>query len=471
MSLARRSEDDVGRLFAGLRQLWPIGLVLALTTVILAAFAIYSASQNSRAAALAAAQRDALTVVERVAEVEPRFRTDEALVLAGLVVLRNASEDTCPMLPDGRLLLRIDTQDGRTAGSPEWSPGLTDEPTIVEGNSPPSNCAGSGARYVGVVQSVGPLTIAVAHTYDTIIGGPQFWLVVGYIAVLSLLAIAILTLRRQARDQRELARLAVQIDRLDRGDILQPIGPVDDVGLQSVVELVNRLAGRMTAIFGSMRRLQGFVTHDIGNPLLVAERLLTKGLGANDMGERAAEALQQVRLADQRRRAALDLITASTPAELAADSRVDLRDRIDRLVDTMFTYLAEDDNLSITVTGTTGAVAATNEQFDRMLENVLLNAVQHAEPGSEITITLERDGPDGVIAVSNIGPRVSDAMLEKIFDNGVRASSQAGGYGIGLAITRAIAQSCGGKVSGQNTGDGFRLEIRLPQEKGEGAIA
>lgn len=73
-----------------------------------------------------------------------------------------------------------------------------------------------------------------------------------------------------------------------------------------------------------------------------------------------------------------------------------------------------------------------------------------------------------LISVSDNGPGVDDAQLEKIFELGYRTDSArqnpAGGSGIGLAVVKKAAERMHGSVKAENAdGGGLRATITLPR--------
>ena len=73
-----------------------------------------------------------------------------------------------------------------------------------------------------------------------------------------------------------------------------------------------------------------------------------------------------------------------------------------------------------------------------------------------------------LISVSDNGPGVEDAQLEKIFELGYRTDSArqnpAGGSGIGLAVVKKAAERMHGSVKAENAdGGGLRVTITLPR--------
>lgn len=96
------------------------------------------------------------------------------------------------------------------------------------------------------------------------------------------------------------------------------------------------------------------------------------------------------------------------------------------------------------------------------------NAVKYTQAGG--TVTVASEAKDGAlrITVSDDGPGIKRADLERIFDRFYRAdearSSQTGGHGLGLAIARIIAASHGGRIhvkSKPGEGSAFTLELPL----------
>ena len=64
-----------------------------------------------------------------------------------------------------------------------------------------------------------------------------------------------------------------------------------------------------------------------------------------------------------------------------------------------------------------------------------------------------------VFCVHDDGDAIEAASAESLFEPG---SSGTGGAGLGLALARRLARSCGGDVSAVANGDGGRFLLRLP---------
>ena len=114
----------------------------------------------------------------------------------------------------------------------------------------------------------------------------------------------------------------------------------------------------------------------------------------------------------------------------------------------------------------------------QMLLNLLRNAVQHASEAAthiELTTADDGDAEDVIIAVNDDGAGVPDDALGRLFEPGSRSHRPSmPGRGMGLAITRRLAEEMGGSLTVRHSVTrGLRLELRLPlsPRNGQGAAS
>jgi CheY-like chemotaxis protein/two-component sensor histidine kinase len=104
----------------------------------------------------------------------------------------------------------------------------------------------------------------------------------------------------------------------------------------------------------------------------------------------------------------------------------------------------------------------------QILTNLLSNCAKYTEPGGTISLTVERDGDDAVISVSDTGMGIPPDYLEDVFEMfsqvRVHHARSRGGLGIGLALVRRLAEMHGGSVSAHSLGigAGSTFTVRLP---------
>ena len=96
------------------------------------------------------------------------------------------------------------------------------------------------------------------------------------------------------------------------------------------------------------------------------------------------------------------------------------------------------------------------------LENVVKNALDAlAGRGGKITIYARQTGQTWVsIRIRDTGPGVDPEIRDKIFEPGV--STKAGGWGVGLALSRRIVELHDGRIELLETGEGTTFQILLP---------
>jgi len=102
------------------------------------------------------------------------------------------------------------------------------------------------------------------------------------------------------------------------------------------------------------------------------------------------------------------------------------------------------------------------------LANLIDNAVKY---GKYARVTCAREGSKAVIRVTDGGPGIPEAQLEKVFDPFYRIeasrSRDTGGTGLGLTIARNVARRHGGTLVLRNVaGGGLECTLTLPIESG-----
>ena len=111
--------------------------------------------------------------------------------------------------------------------------------------------------------------------------------------------------------------------------------------------------------------------------------------------------------------------------------------------------------------------------FDKILFNLLSNAIKYTPEGGRITVTLgEPEINAGVLtgniretctlSVFNSGSRVSSRELPRLFDRFYQAGNAKEGNGIGLNLSKAIAEAHYGRLAAENRPDGIVFELILP---------
>ena len=109
----------------------------------------------------------------------------------------------------------------------------------------------------------------------------------------------------------------------------------------------------------------------------------------------------------------------------------------------------------------------------RVVRILLDNALRYGPPGAPVRVTARRAGRQALIEVADRGPGVPDEERERIFErfHRGRAAGSEGGFGLGLAIGRGLAQRMGGalELADSAPGAGARFVLTLGAATLDGA--
>ena len=85
--------------------------------------------------------------------------------------------------------------------------------------------------------------------------------------------------------------------------------------------------------------------------------------------------------------------------------------------------------------------------IERVVHNLLINAVRYVDDGGRIRIAARRVAGDLVITVANTGPRIPDHLRATLFDKYVKGSDGKAQTGMGLYFCRVACEAHGGTVA------------------------
>jgi signal transduction histidine kinase len=138
-------------------------------------------------------------------------------------------------------------------------------------------------------------------------------------------------------------------------------------------------------------------------------------------------------------------------AALAADCITDLRARAEEL------QLEVRDELRPAL------VLGDPPLLERMIANLVDNAIRHNERGGFVAISTRREGPRALVAVANSGPVISPEDVARLTEPFRRLDRSRSGFGLGLSIVRSVVEVHGGEllVTGPPEG-GLEIGVSLP---------
>jgi signal transduction histidine kinase len=99
----------------------------------------------------------------------------------------------------------------------------------------------------------------------------------------------------------------------------------------------------------------------------------------------------------------------------------------------------------------------------RVLFNLIQNAIRHTPPDGTVTVRTTRDAGDVEIEISDTGAGIPAPERERVFEafHRLDPSRSDGGAGLGLAISRAIVEAHGGRIWIADAAAGTSVRVRL----------
>lgn len=110
------------------------------------------------------------------------------------------------------------------------------------------------------------------------------------------------------------------------------------------------------------------------------------------------------------------------------------------------------------------ALECDPEQFQQVLLNLLINAIQAMPNGGEILISARLEEQAAVVSVKDQGCGLDPELLDKIFDPFF--TTKENGTGLGLSVAHQIMEQHGGSLTARiNEGGGMTFLARLPLQQ------
>ena len=337
---------------------------------------------------------------------------------------------------------------------------------------------------IPVLDSEGPetansATITVLYAASTEEIWKRVWAVAILMSIGSLVLLAIATATavwavRQGLSP--LSALAASAGRVTAQDwqLHAPPDALATVELAPLTEAMDRMLLTLQQAFTSQREFVANAAHELKTPIAVLKSTLQLAL---QRPRTADEYLSQLRdaLDDVER---LELLTHSMLRLARAEQLQERQRRHDLPVVDLaasceqsaerWRPVAEAKSVRIQVEASAGSeIHSDPDDLELIWNNLLDNAIRYSPQGAEVRVSVSRDNGNARVDVEDQGPGIDEQELKNIFDRFHRAdasrSRETGGYGLGLAIAKAMVEAYGGEIAAQSRhGSGTTFSVRLP---------
>ncbi len=246
--------------------------------------------------------------------------------------------------------------------------------------------------------------------------------------------------------------------------------------LARLATTMNRMLSRLEDSFVTLRRFTADASHELKTPLMVlrsgVERAMTNPGTPTESLAALEEVLEEIHRMSELVENLLTLARADEGGARLAVDTCDLRELVSEASETAG-ILGEAPRIAVRteVPATPVEVAVDRSRIRQLLLNLVTNAIKYTPPGGKVSIGLVDQDQAVAIIVGDNGVGIAPADLPHIFDRFYRADSARSrtgdrpGAGLGLAITKWIAEAHGGTITVQSRpGRGTAFTVTLPKQ-------
>jgi signal transduction histidine kinase len=221
-------------------------------------------------------------------------------------------------------------------------------------------------------------------------------------------------------------------------------GPRDE--LRELGDTIDGLLGRLEGAFEGQRRFVANASHELRTPLTAARALLEMVIGDPDATvDTFRVTCRQVLEESEQQEQLIDALLALAHGQRGVErlEPVDLADVVDRVLSSRRAELA---GLTVRQELDSVTVSADARLLERLVSNLVDNAIRHNRTGGEIAVTTGATATGTArLSVANTGERVPANEIPRLLQpfqrlNGDRIG-HTDGLGLGLSIVTAIADA------------------------------
>ena len=304
------------------------------------------------------------------------------------------------------------------------------------------------------------------HFFDTL----QRWFWVGLIiSALVSAALGWVVARSGLRPLRQVTRVATAMSARSLQERI-PLEPVP-LELQQLVLSFNAMLARLEEAFIRLSNFSADIAHELRTPLsnlmTHTEVVLSHKRDITAYEENLYSNLEELKRMSRMIDDMLFLAKADNGLITPEKTSIELADVVAKLFD-YYHLLAEEHDIRLSVAGT-GRVLGDRLMLDRVISNLLSNALRYTPKGKTISVLIRQTGDSIILSVENPGDTISSEHLEKLFDRFYRADparreGNPSNAGLGLAITQSIIEAHKGRIWCTSVAGltGFHIELPRP---------
>lgn len=293
------------------------------------------------------------------------------------------------------------------------------------------------------------------------------------LTVLLLVAGGYLLTRHWLKPLEVMTRQAEQITADNLGQRLPADATDDELG--RLATAFNRTLGRLEDSFRTLDRFVADASHELRTPLTTLRSVGEVGLRRSRTVEEYREIIGSMLEEADRLHQLVERLLELASAEGGAKTVHRERLRLDQFVTSCvheIGIIAEYKSQQIEITAAECGVESDPMLLRQALQNLIDNAMKYSPVGATIRIAVTAGGGECRVAVTDEGPGIPPGHLAHLADRFYRVEDSRvrgrGGFGLGLAITKAYMNVLGGRleVSPGAAARGTCFSLILPDAAG-----
>jgi signal transduction histidine kinase len=228
--------------------------------------------------------------------------------------------------------------------------------------------------------------------------------------------------------------------------------------LSNMADTLNMLFDRIEQLMRGVRQVSDNIAHDLRTPLTrmkaSIDELVKQFPGNASVQNLSADTERMLSIFN----ALLRISRLESEKRRSHFQSVDLAEILKDAVE-FYEPLAENKSIQITTYIHDAHVTGDRDLLFQAFANILDNAVKYTPEKGKILIKAGMEGGHAVVNVIDSGSGLPPEDLTRIFERFYRsdASRSTEGTGLGLSLTQAIIELHGGKISAENTPEGFSI--------------